>query len=96
MDKFEQAMRQMAQMTDEDRMKMIEDKRKVCICGGCPTYNNCARKVNELLYCALGKSPACIREENDCICSGCPLTEQMGLKHQFFCTRGSEKEQRGM
>jgi hypothetical protein len=43
-DKFEQAMQQMRQMTKEDRMKMIESKKELCICGGCPTYNDCARE----------------------------------------------------
>jgi hypothetical protein len=36
MDRFEQAMQQMAQMTQEDRMKMIESKKKLCICDGRP------------------------------------------------------------
>ena len=94
LDKFEQAMEQMSQMTQEDRMKMVESKKKLCVCGGCPTYNDCARKKKELLFCALGKSQVCITEERGCICPSCPLTEQMGLKNQFFCTRGSEKDQR--
>ncbi|MGD8505818.1 MAG: DUF2769 domain-containing protein [Candidatus Bathyarchaeota archaeon] len=96
MDRFEQAMQQMKQMTEEDRMKIIESKKKLCICSGCPTYNKCASENKELLYCALGKSPLCITEENNCICPTCPLTEQMGLNHQYFCTRGPEREQRGM
>jgi len=96
MDKFEQAMQQMAQMTQEDMIKMVESKKKLCICDGCPTYNDCARENKELLYCALGKSQMCVTEESDCICPDCPLTEQMGLRNQFFCTRDSEKEQRGM
>lgn len=96
MDEFEQAMQQMAQMTDDDKMSMVESKRKLCICDDCPSYNYCARENNELLYCILGKSPVCITEENGCICPSCPLTEQMGLKDDFFCTRGAEKEQRGM
>ena len=96
MDKFEQIMQQMAEITEEDRMKMIESRKMLCICGGCPTYTDCARENKELLFCALGKSPTCITDEVGCICPECPLTEQMGLKHQFFCTRGSEKEQRGM
>lgn len=29
-------MQQMAQMTQEDVMKMIESKKKLCICSGCP------------------------------------------------------------
>ncbi len=86
----------MAQMTKEDMMKMVESKKKLCTCAECPTYNECARENEELLYCALGKSQNCITEESGCICPSCPLTEQMGLNHQFFCTRGSEKEQREM
>lgn len=49
MDKLEQSMQQMAQMTEEDRMKMIESKKKLCICGGCPIYNDRARKNKDLL-----------------------------------------------
>ena len=75
---------------------MIEEKKDLCICGGCPSYNNCAKEEQELLYCSLGKSPACIIKENGCICPSCPVTDQMGLKNEFFCTRGSEKEQRKM
>lgn len=96
MDKFGQVMQQMRQMTEEDRMKMTESRKMLWICGGCPTYTDCARENKELLFCALGKSPKCITEESECTCPECPLTEQMGLKHQLFCTRGSEKEQRGM
>ena len=96
MDKFEQTVQQMSQMKKEDRMKMTEDKKKLCICGGCPTYNDCAKNNNELLYCALDKSSTCITEELGCICPSCPVTEMMGLVKEFFCTRGSEIEQRGM
>ncbi|MCK5661811.1 MAG: DUF2769 domain-containing protein, partial [Methanosarcinales archaeon] len=48
-------------------------------------------------YCfpTIGKSK-CITEENGCICGGCPVTEKMGLKHIYYCTKGSEKEQSGM
>lgn len=94
MDKFERMMQQMAKMTEEERMQMIESKKDLCICGDCPAYNDCARENRELLYCALGNSPKCIAEETSCICLGCPITDQMGLTHEFFCTRGSEREQR--
>lgn len=96
MDKFEKAMQMMAKMSGNERMKMIETNKKLCICEGCPSYNECAGEKKELLYCALGKSPKCITKEVSCICPDCPMTEQMGLKYDYFCTRGSEKEQRGM
>ncbi|UCE96996.1 MAG: DUF2769 domain-containing protein [Candidatus Bathyarchaeota archaeon] len=83
-------------MGEEERMKAIETKKEICVCGGCPSYNDCAREKKELLYCALGKSATCITDEAGCICPNCPVTEQMGLTHDYFCTKGSEREQRGM
>ncbi|MFB0522976.1 MAG: DUF2769 domain-containing protein [Candidatus Bathyarchaeia archaeon] len=96
MDKFGQIMQQMAGLTDEERMQMVESKKELCICGDCPSYNDCASESRELLHCALGKSSYCIVEETGCICPSCPVTGQMGLKYEYFCTRGSEREQRRM
>lgn len=96
MDKFEEAMQAMSKLSDEEKMKMLEEKKKACICADCPSYNECAKAKNELLYCAIGKSPECVTEEKGCICPTCPLTEELGLKNGYFCTRGSEKELRGM
>lgn len=95
MDKFEEMMQKMMGLSDEERMKAIEEKKPMCICAKCPSYNDCAKGKNELLYCATGKSPECITEEKGCICPTCPLTEAMDLKNGYFCTKGSEKEQRG-
>lgn len=94
MNKFEQMMQQMSKLSEKDRGKKIDDLKKLCICEGCPTYNECAGNENELLYCVLGKSPNCIVKEVTCLCPDCPITEQLGLKNQFFCTRGSERDQR--
>ncbi len=96
MDKFEEMMRMMSQMTEEERMKAIEANKTLCICPDCPTYNECAQEKGELFYCALGKSPTCITEGLGCICPACPITEKMGLTHDYFCTKGTEREQRGM
>jgi hypothetical protein len=96
MDKFEQAMQQMTKMSQQEITSMIEANKKLCICPECPTYTDCARKQKELLYCAVGKSPSCITEEVACICPTCPITEQLGLTHMYFCTKGTEREQRGM
>lgn len=94
MDKFDRIMQQMSQMNEEQRMKTVKERKKICICNGCPTYNECAKERNELLFCNLGKSSKCITRESGCICPACPLTEDMGLKNEYFCTRGSEDEQR--
>lgn len=96
MDKFEEVMKMMSTMTEEERMKSMSEKKALCICGGCPSYNDCAKEKGELLYCAIGASKTCITEAPTCICGGCPVTPKMGLKNLYFCTKGSEKEQRGM
>lgn len=89
MDKFEK-------MTEEERMQAIKENKNLCICPNCPTYNECAKEKRELVYCALGKSQVCITEESGCICPACPITEKMGLTKDYFCTKGTESQQRGM
>ena len=96
LDKFEELMQMMAKLSDEEKTKTINKNKSLCICKKCPTYNKCAKEKGELLYCSFGASPTCITEEIACICSGCPLTINMGLINEYFCTRGSEKEQRGL
>ena len=96
MDKFEEMMQMMSQMAEEERMKMIEANKSLCTCPDCPTYNECAQEKGELFYCALGKSPTCITKELGCICPSCPITEKMGLTNEYFCIKGTEREQRGM
>ncbi len=94
MDKFEQAMQAMAKMPKDELMKAIEESNKLCTCPSCPTYNKCAKNAKEILFCATGKSFMCISDEKECICPTCPVTSAIGLKHTFFCTKGSEKAQR--
>ncbi len=89
MDKFEK-------MTEEERKKAIKENKKLCSCPDCPTYNECAKEKRELVYCASGKSQACITKESGCICPACPITEMMGLTKDYFCVRGTESQQRGM
>lgn len=63
----------------------------MCICRQCPSWEDCEEKIG---YCfsSVGKS-VCIKDEKGCICPTCPVAEKMKLKHMYFCTRGSEKEQ---
>ena len=74
--------------------KEIEENKALCICPNCPTYNECAQKSNELLYCLLGGSQECITNEEGCICPACPVTEKLRLNNDYFCTRGTEKQQK--
>lgn len=86
MDTFETALKEKG----EDR----EHLRRECTCPECPTYTDCARDAQELIYCVVGKSPACITEDLGCICPGCPVASELGLVHLTFCIEGSEAEQR--
>jgi len=47
----------------------------------------------ESAFCTLGKS-ACIEGEVECLCSTCPLSREMGLNYSYYCTRGSETQQK--
>ncbi|GAJ05980.1 unnamed protein product [marine sediment metagenome] len=78
--------------------KEMEEKKNMvinmCICKNCPSWVEC-NEQGGFCFPTIGKSK-CITEEKGCICGGCPVTEKMGLKHIYFCTKGSEKEQSGM
>lgn len=98
MDKFEQKMDEIGQMSEDERNKAVEDYKSQCICPTCPTYNECAQNANERLFCALGASENCI-SENDyetCKCPECPLAQALdvGEIYNTYCIKGGELEQR--
>jgi hypothetical protein len=65
-------------------------KTSLCICGGCPSYKGTGETA--LMFCVTRKSRK-IAKEKGCVCDRCPVTKQMSLKHDYYCTLGSEKEQ---
>jgi hypothetical protein len=95
MDKFMEMAKRMEQMSPEEKKQVMMENRSICVCAGCPTYTPCMKEKNELLFCVSGKS-ACSVETRGCICPTCPVTNMMGLSHAYYCTKGSEKELRGM
>ena len=89
---------------EEQKMEMSPEEKKnkvmeMCTCKRCPSYKDCAAEggSTELGFCFpdVGKS-SCIGEEKGCICPQCPVTPMMQLANTFFCTRGSEMEQKKM
>lgn len=82
----------MSKMTEDERIKVIKENKKYCICPDCPTYNECAKEKNDLFYCLSGKSEKCIIKESGCICPACPITEMLNLTKDYFCIRGTEKQ----
>ncbi len=94
MDKFENAIVRLSKIPVQERMDAVGKAKSMCICPGCPTYTDCARKAQERLFCIIGGSFICISQEKDCLCPSCPVAADMGLTRKFFCTRGSERSQR--
>ncbi len=63
------------------------DMRPRCICPRCPTYDDCARKGNQLLFCMEGKS-GCRLQRYGCICPSCPVEKEQGFTGVYFCISG--------
>lgn len=74
----------------EERWEIYDRWKGSCACPQCPSYNDCAREKGELLFCILGMSNACIREDRHCTCPSCPLYGELGLSGKDFCMKGSE------
>ena len=94
-DYFELMLRSL-NLTSEEREMVMEKRKAQCICDLCPTYQACKlneEKKDECAFCTLGTSN-CIDTEVECLCSTCPLSREMGLAYSFYCTRGSETQQK--
>lgn len=63
----------------------------LCLCPTCPSWEECGEKGGFCLE-STGKSN-CIMEERGCICSSCTVTKLKKWTHNYYCLRGSEKEQ---
>jgi hypothetical protein len=59
-----------------------------CVCGGCPSYDQCMKDKMEGLFCAKGKS-SCDVTRNGCICGGCPLAVEYDLDKMYYCEIGA-------
>lgn len=94
MDTFEKTMESISKKSKKEQADLIADFKSKCPCPGCPTYNNCASKAGEKLFCVTGKSFMCISDDKGCTCPQCPIGKEVGLKHQKFCLKGSEMAQR--
>ena len=99
MGKFEEMMEvnkeRMKDLSPEEKNKQMQEwmirAKDICkeYCGKCPSYEGTVE--TDLIFCAMGKSDK-ITEEKGCICGKCPITEEMGLRWSYYCTRGSSGE----
>ncbi|HMA06177.1 MAG TPA: DUF2769 domain-containing protein [Methanomicrobiales archaeon] len=85
----------MAKMSEPELEKTVASLKARCICGKCPTYNDCMKGKAEIFFCTLGKT-GCTVTKKACLCPACPVTPIMGFKHGYYCIKGSEKEIRGL
>ena len=96
MDKFEEKISGLMELSEKEKNNMLDEMKKDCICPICPTYNECAKEADELLFCVSGKSEKCITKERGCMCPTCPFAQEygIGVKYNFYCIRDTEIEQR--
>jgi hypothetical protein len=93
MGKWEEMQREMMSFSNEEKEKFDANAISMCICGDCPTYNDCSRGKMQLLFCTVGKSD-CTMTMTGCLCPTCPVTKDQGLTKSYYCIRGSENVQR--
>lgn len=87
---FEDLMKSMEQMSPGEIQAAMEENTKLCICPSCPTYM--WTRESKVFFCGMGKSEI-ISEEKGCTCPECPVTEKMGLRWQYYCIKGTGREQ---
>jgi len=79
---------------EKDRETLITGNRARCICEPCPTYNECMRAAETLVFCLAGKAENCTFVKKGCLCPTCPVRKDLGLQKSYYCIRGTEQEQR--
>jgi hypothetical protein len=94
MDSFDMMLQELNSKDEAERARMIDGLKGECICPDCPTYNRCASETKETLFCLLGRSSDCIKDEMGCICPDCPVAARADLVNLYYCTSGSETEMR--
>lgn len=95
-DKFQKKVDEVMAISEKDRDDAINGLKELCMCPTCPTYNDCAGRVNEGLFCVLGKSESCISEKRGCNCPRCELAESLdvGIRYNTYCIMDAELNQR--
>ena len=94
MDKFEEVLEKMSEMSEKQLKTLIEmEKKRICICRDCSSFNQCMGENKDALFCILGKTN-CKSEIVNCMCSECPAYAKFQMKHNSYCANGSEEEQR--
>lgn len=69
-----------------EKVKVPDTKENLmkCICGRCPSYNECMKEKMDGLFCARGKTD-CALTRAGCICGECALYTEYQLSGGYFC-----------
>lgn len=59
-----------------------------CICGGCPSHNQCMKDKMDALFCARRKTE-CELSKNGCLCGACPVASENRLDKMYYCEIGA-------
>jgi hypothetical protein len=96
MDKFDQTMKELKDLSPADKTKKVQTFLDKCACPTCPTYTECSKNDQEGIFCMMGNSFRCINEIKGCNCPTCPVENDLSMKDNMYCMRGSEFENRYM
>lgn len=61
---------------------------KKCICGTCPSHNQCMKDKMHGMFCARGKTD-CELTKSGCLCGSCPLASSYKLDRMYYCAIGA-------
>jgi hypothetical protein len=96
MDKFDETMRNIKDLSPDDKKKKMDAFLDKCACPTCPTYTECSKNDQEGIFCLMGNSFRCINEIKGCNCPTCLVENDLTMKDNMYCMRGSEFENRYM
>jgi len=56
MNTFEQIMQSLAGISKDERAKLIDAQKALCICFECPSYTDCAKNSQEVFFAGLARA----------------------------------------
>jgi len=94
MDTFEGKMKELMPVNRMERWRLYDYEKGGCLCPTCRSYTICSQGNGESLFCLMGMSFRCIRENKGCVCPECVVHAEYGLSSKEYCMIGSERDQR--
>ena len=96
MDKFDQTMMTMANMSQEEKMMKMQSYMSMCDCPKCASFMDCSKMDTDAMFCLKGPSMMCVGQVNGCNCPSCQVKNSLMMNDKMYCMKGSEFETRYM